>query len=71
MYEHTSSMKEQAKGFAILKGEQFSYSDRKADSSKTEVVEKFHKKPYMDASSQEQSCRSDISPLQLPTFLAN
>ena len=36
MYEHTSFMQEQAIGVA---GGQFSYSDSKADSSKTEVVE--------------------------------
>ena len=39
-----------------------------SDSSKTEVVEKSDKKPYMDASGQEQLSRSNISPLQLPTF---
>ena len=67
LYEHTSSMQEQATELAILKGGQFLYSDSKADSSKTEVVVKSYKKPYMDASDQ-QSSRPDIPPLQLPTF---
>ena len=39
MYEHISSMQEQATGLSIAKGGQFSYSDSKVDSSKTEVVE--------------------------------
>ena len=40
-----------------------------SDSSKTEVVEKSDKKPYMDASGQEQSSRPDIRITTVPTYL--
>ena len=39
------------------------------DSSKTEVVGKSDKKPYMDASGQEQLSRPDIRITTVPTYL--
>ena len=58
MYEHTSSLQEQATGVVIINGGQASYSDG-------ELVENSNKKPSMDTSEQE---KSQKSPPHLPTF---
>ena len=67
MYERTSSLQEQATGVAIMTGEQFSSGHNDVELS--ELIEKSDKKPDVDANAQGgQSSKSEISPLQLPTF---
>ena len=58
MYEHTSSLQEQATGVAIINGGQASYSDGESE-------ENADKKPNIDKSGQE---KSQKSPPQVPTF---
>ena len=69
MYKCTSSLQKQATGVAMMTGEQFSSGHSDAESSETsKLIEKSDKKLDVDANAQGQSSKSEISPLQLPTF---